>query len=136
MILIIDLIRNETLLRDYPNHQFVAGGSTQNTMRAATVTFPLKLLFKYRNFFKWMLQQPGACVYIGCVGQDKYHQLLHDVATKAGLTLSYQVHVDPEGQVQTGTCAVLITGKNRYNTRREKKDCLLSICFFFFRIGP
>ncbi len=33
----MNLIRNETLLRDYPNHQFVAGGSTQNTMRAATV---------------------------------------------------------------------------------------------------
>lgn len=28
---------NETLLRDYPNHQFVAGGATQNSMRAATV---------------------------------------------------------------------------------------------------
>ena len=41
----IDLIRNETLLRDYPNHQFVAGGSTQNTMRAATVrSFLLSLL--------------------------------------------------------------------------------------------
>jgi len=88
---------NETLLRDYPNHQFVAGGSTQNTMRAAT----------------WILQQPGVCVYMGCVGQDKYHQLLHDAATKAGLTLSYQVHLDPEGRVQTGTCAVLITGNNR-----------------------
>jgi sugar/nucleoside kinase (ribokinase family) len=81
-----------------------------------------------------MLQQPGACVYIGCVGQDKYHQLLHDAATKAGLTLSYQVYVDPEGQVHTGTCAVLITGKDRYNTRIKKKDCLLFILFFFFRI--
>jgi adenosine kinase len=50
---------------------------------------------------------------MGCVGQDKYHQLLHDAATKAGLTLSYQVHSDPEGRVQTGTCAVLITGNNR-----------------------
>ena len=30
--------RNEVLLRDYPNHQFVAGGATQNSMRAATVT--------------------------------------------------------------------------------------------------
>ena len=28
---------NETLLRDYPNHQFVAGGATQNSMRGATV---------------------------------------------------------------------------------------------------
>lgn len=88
---------NETILRDYPNHQFVAGGSTQNTMRAAT----------------WMLQQPGVCVYMGCVGQDKYNQLLSDAASKSGLTLSYQVHHDPEGHIQTGTCAVLITGNNR-----------------------
>jgi len=55
---------------------------------------------------------------MGCVGQDKYHQLLHDAATKAGLTLSYQVYVDPEGHVQTGTCAVLITGNSRYDKRR------------------
>ena len=50
---------------------------------------------------------------MGCVGQDKYNQLLNDAATKAGLTLSYQIHHDPEERVQTGTCAVLITGNNR-----------------------
>jgi adenosine kinase len=55
---------------------------------------------------------------MGCVGQDKYHQLLYDAATKAGLTLSYQVHVDLEEHVQTGTCAVLITGTNRYDRRK------------------
>lgn len=52
---------------------------------------------------------------MGCVGEDKYHQLLHDAASKAGLTLSYQVFQDPEGKVQTGTCAVLITGSERYD---------------------
>ena len=50
---------------------------------------------------------------MGCVGQDKYHQLLHDAASKAGLILSYQVHKDPENSVPTGTCAVLITGNDR-----------------------
>ncbi|UJR16035.1 hypothetical protein I4U23_002949 [Adineta vaga] len=88
---------NESLLRDYPNHQFVAGGATQNSMRAAT----------------WLLQQPNTSVYMGCVGQDKYHQLLHDAASKAGLILSYQVQTDSEERIQTGTCAVLITGNNR-----------------------
>ncbi|CAM4749353.1 unnamed protein product [Rotaria magnacalcarata] len=88
---------NETILRDYPNHQFVAGGSTQNSMRAAT----------------WILQQPGVCVYMGCVGQDKYHQLLHDAASKSGLTLAYQIYENPAEHVQTGTCAVLITGNDR-----------------------
>lgn len=88
---------NESLLRDYPNHQFVAGGATQNSVRAAT----------------WFLQQPNVSVYMGCVGQDKYHQLLHDAASKAGLTLSYQIRTDSEERIQTGTCAVLITGNNR-----------------------
>jgi adenosine kinase len=50
---------------------------------------------------------------MGCVGQDKYHQLLHDAASKAGLILSYQVHTDSEERIPTGTCAVLITGNNR-----------------------
>jgi hypothetical protein len=63
---------------------------------------------------------------MGCVGQDKYHQLLHDTATKAGLTLCYQVYNDPEGHVHTGTCAVLITGNNRYDKRR----ILNKICLF------
>jgi hypothetical protein len=35
--LFFQIFRNETLLRDYPNHQFIAGGATQNTMRASTV---------------------------------------------------------------------------------------------------
>lgn len=50
---------------------------------------------------------------MGCAGQDKYHDLLHDAASKAGLTLSYQKYNDAEGRVQTGTCAVLITGNDR-----------------------
>ena len=50
---------------------------------------------------------------MGCVGQDKYHQLLHDAASKGGLILSYQVHKDSEDRIQTGTCAVLITGNDR-----------------------
>ncbi|CAF1012416.1 unnamed protein product [Rotaria magnacalcarata] len=88
---------NESVLHDYPNHRFVAGGATQNSMRAAT----------------WLLQQPNICVYMGCVGEDKYHPLLHDAAAKSGLLLSYQVYANPKEQIQTGTCAVLITGNNR-----------------------
>jgi len=50
---------------------------------------------------------------MGCVGQDKYQQLLHDAASKAGLILSYQVRTDPEERIKTGTCAILITDNNR-----------------------
>ncbi len=45
LVTIFVLIRNEVLLRDYPNHHFVAGGSTQNTMRAATVTFCFLIIY-------------------------------------------------------------------------------------------
>lgn len=50
---------------------------------------------------------------MGCVGQDKYHELLLETASKAGLTLAYQVHVDHQEHIQTGTCAVLLTDNNR-----------------------
>lgn len=62
---------------------------------------------------QWLLQQPGVCVYMGCVGQDKYHQLLHDAASQAGLTLCYQVQHKTDENIPTGTCAVLINGANR-----------------------
>jgi sugar/nucleoside kinase (ribokinase family) len=50
---------------------------------------------------------------MGCVGQDKYQQLLYDAASKAGLILSYQVRIDSEERIKTGTCAILITDNNR-----------------------
>ena len=63
--------------------------------------------------FKWMLQQPTVCLYMGCVVNDEYHQLLYDAATKSSLTVSYQIRLDPQEHVQIGTCAVLITGNSR-----------------------
>jgi adenosine kinase len=42
---------NETLLLDHPNHQFVAGGATQNTMRAATVILSISKLNLLSLFF-------------------------------------------------------------------------------------
>ena len=108
--------RYERVLRDHPNHQLAAGGATQNTMRAATVREDQRLRFHLSWFihrFQWLLQQPHVCVYMGCVGQDKYHQLLYDAASKAGLTLSYQVQSGSDERPQTGTCAVLITGNSR-----------------------
>ncbi|CAF4102794.1 unnamed protein product [Rotaria magnacalcarata] len=103
---------NESVLHDYPNHRFVAGGATQNSMRAAT----------------WLLQQPNICVYMGCVGEDKYHPLLHDAAAKSGLLLSYQVYANPKEQIQTGTCAVLITGNNRVFFYTVCPSAVMRIC--------
>lgn len=46
---------------------------------------------------------------MGCVGRDKYSKILEDKALADGLNVCYQ-YTDQE---PTGTCAVLITGKER-----------------------
>lgn len=73
--------------------QYIAGGATQNSIRAA----------------QWMLQRPGATHYIGCVGNDKFGEELRLAAEKDGVTTHYLV--DPTAP--TGTCAVLIDAKER-----------------------
>ncbi|XP_011870018.1 PREDICTED: adenosine kinase 2 isoform X2 [Vollenhovia emeryi] len=78
---------------DLYNAEFTAGGSVQNTMRVA----------------QWFLQKPRVATYMGCVGRDKYSKILEDKATGDGLNVRYQ-YTDRE---PTGTCAVLITGKER-----------------------
>lgn len=75
------------------NADFIAGGSVQNTMRVA----------------QWFLKKPQIATYMGCVGKDKYSKILEDIARANGLNVRYQ-YTDKE---PTGTCAVLITGKER-----------------------
>lgn len=72
---------------------FIAGGAVQNSMRVT----------------QWFLEKPGVCIYMGCVGKDKYSSILEERARENGLNVRYQ-YTDKE---QTGTCAVLITGKER-----------------------
>lgn len=72
---------------------FIAGGSVQNTMRVA----------------QWFLEKPKIATYMGCVGKDKYSKILKERAVADGLNVRYQ-YTDKE---PTGTCAVLITGKER-----------------------
>ncbi|XP_037720550.1 adenosine kinase isoform X1 [Drosophila subpulchrella] len=73
--------------------EFLAGGSVQNSLRIA----------------QWILRQPRVAVFFGCVGEDRYAQILKEKAQSAGLDVHYQVKQD----VPTGTCAVLITGTHR-----------------------
>ncbi|XP_043279110.1 adenosine kinase 2 isoform X2 [Venturia canescens] len=72
---------------------FIAGGSVQNTIRVA----------------QWFLEKPKVATYMGCVGKDKYSKILEERARNDGLNVRYQ-YTDEE---PTGTCAVLITGKER-----------------------
>lgn len=73
--------------------EFTAGGATQNSIRVA----------------QWMMQTPGATSFIGAVGDDSFSKAMTESATKDGVNVQYQAN--PE--LATGTCGVLITGKNR-----------------------
>lgn len=53
---------------------------------------------------------PRSVTFVGCIGKDKYGQILEKMATEAGVVTKFQLH-DTE---PTGTCAVLLTGMNRY----------------------
>lgn len=76
-----------------PDVTYVAGGATQNSIRVA----------------HWLLQTPRATSYFGAVGSDAFGKTMTTCCQKDGVNVQYYVNED----VPTGTCAVLITGKNR-----------------------
>ncbi|QSS59418.1 adenosine kinase [Histoplasma capsulatum] len=80
-----DLIQNR-------NAKLIAGGAAQNTARGAQYILP-----------------PNSVLYIGCVGKDKYADILQEACDKAGLRTEYRVD---ESQ-PTGRCGVIITGHER-----------------------
>merc|ERR1712176_872084 len=73
--------------------QYVAGGATQNSIRVA----------------QWVLQQPGATAYMGCVGKDDFADKMKASCEKDGVQTSYMV----DASTPTGSCAVLIDGIER-----------------------
>jgi len=58
---------------------------------------------------QWLSGQPGFAHYIGCVGKDENGKILRETANKDGLTVHYLV----DENTPTGTCAVLVTDKER-----------------------
>jgi len=56
-----------------------------------------------------MIGIPRATTFMGCIGKDKFGNILEERTKSAGVRVTYQYH-DTE---PTGTCAVLITGKDR-----------------------
>ena len=52
---------------------------------------------------------PKSVVYIGCVGKDKYADLLREKTAEAGLRTEYRV----DESKPTGRCGVIITGHDR-----------------------
>ncbi|KAK3671022.1 adenosine kinase [Recurvomyces mirabilis] len=82
-------IYEELLKRDA---KLIAGGAAQNTARGAQYMLP-----------------PNSVIYIGCVGKDKYADILLEANKKAGLAVKYRY----DEKVGTGRCGVVITGHNR-----------------------
>jgi adenosine kinase len=84
------------LVENFPV-EYIAGGATQNSIRAA----------------QWMLSTVpgfvGSTAYIGCVGSDAYSETLEKAARADGVDVHY---MKKEG-VPTGTCAVLVVRKDR-----------------------
>lgn len=82
-----------TELQEEYKADYIAGGSVQNSLRVC----------------QWITNQPGAAVFFGCVGVDKYAEILETRARGDGVSVRYQKRAEHE----TGKCAVLITGKHR-----------------------
>jgi adenosine kinase len=73
--------------------EYVPGGATLNTVRTA----------------QWIMGIPRSVSFVGCIGKDKYGQILEDMANRAGVATHFQYNETEN----TGTCAVLLTGMNR-----------------------
>ncbi|KAF1986859.1 putative adenosine kinase [Aulographum hederae CBS 113979] len=80
-----DLIQNR-------DAKLIAGGAAQNTARGAQYILPA-----------------DSVLYIGCVGKDKYADILTKACADAGLRVEYRIDSD----TPTGRCGVIITGHNR-----------------------
>ena len=77
------------------------------------------------RYFQWMVGTPKVTTYMGCIGKDKFGEILAEKARGNGVNVEYQIH-DKE---PTGTCAVLITdkGNNRCKMLKNIFYILLSL---------
>ncbi|XP_022101340.1 adenosine kinase-like isoform X2 [Acanthaster planci] len=73
--------------------EYIPGGATQNSFRIA----------------QWILDQPERTTFCGCIGDDEYAVNMRKKMAEAKVRTSYLV----DREHPTGTCAAVITGKNR-----------------------
>ncbi|KAI9877058.1 MAG: adenosine kinase [Pleopsidium flavum] len=81
----------EDLLQNH-KAKLIAGGAAQNTARGAQY-----------------ILVPNSVLYIGCVGRDKYADILTSACRDAGLRTEYRI----DDTQPTGRCGVIITGHDR-----------------------
>ncbi|KAF6038635.1 adk [Bugula neritina] len=73
--------------------EFLAGGATQNAMKVA----------------QWLSCKPNTTVFMGCIGKDRFGEILSEKAEAVGVSVHYQYHE----KEATGTAACIITGSSR-----------------------
>lgn len=55
------------------------------------------------------MKYPNVATFMGCIGKDENAEIMKEKANEVGLNVVYQIN----DTVKTGTCAVLVTGKDR-----------------------
>ncbi|XP_038060019.1 adenosine kinase-like isoform X2 [Patiria miniata] len=73
--------------------EYIPGGACQNTFRTT----------------QWVLGLPERTTFCGCIGEDDYAKNMREKMAEAKVRTSYLV----DKEQPTGTCAAVITGKNR-----------------------
>jgi len=73
--------------------EYIGGGSTLNSIRVCS----------------WMLQEKKTTGYMGCIGKDKFGEIMESTTTAAGVDCFFM----EDEKTPTGTCAVCVTGKER-----------------------
>ncbi|XP_070220804.1 adenosine kinase isoform X1 [Bos mutus] len=100
--------------------EYHAGGSTQNSIKVAQVNDKSLSEIPWQSGgsdlvlsllrAQWMIQQPHkAATFFGCIGIDKFGEILKKKAAEAHV----DAHYYEQNEQPTGTCAACITGGNR-----------------------
>ncbi|XP_059482563.1 uncharacterized protein LOC132200836 [Neocloeon triangulifer] len=89
--------------------EYIAGGAVQNSLRVA----------------QWLLQKPRVAVFFGCVGKDKFSDILKSKAEEDGVVARYQYN----DTTPTGTCAVIVTGTGNSTHRSLCANLAAANCF-------
>ena len=72
------------------------------------LSFPVRTYANYLILSQYLLPADSV-VFFGCVGKDKYADILQDANKQAGLAVRYRY----DEEQPTGRCGVIITGHNR-----------------------
>ncbi|KAI3967340.1 hypothetical protein MKW92_023924 [Papaver armeniacum] len=98
----------DELLASKYSVEYIAGATTQNSIRVSQLSLPFMVL-NILSFPWWMLQIPGATSYIECIGKDKFGEEIKKYSELAGVNISCLL----DETAPTGTCAVCVVGGKR-----------------------